>query len=50
MNQFVYRYDRFKNSEKIEGEDDVSENDAEKDIDGKTDTDAAEQNGTESNI
>lgn len=41
-----YRYDRFKNSEKTE-EGDVSENDAEKDVDNKTD--ATEQNGTVSN-
>lgn len=45
-----HRYDRFKNSEKADEEGDVSENDAEKDIDNKTDTDAAEQNGTESNV
>lgn len=45
----IYRYDRFKNSEKTE-EGDVSENDAEKDVDSKNIPDAAEQNGTESNI
>lgn len=42
-----YRYDRFKNSEKTE-DGDVSETDAEKDVDNKSET--VEQNGTESNI
>lgn len=50
MHRFVHRYDRFKNSEKTEGVD-ISENDVDKDADdSKNDADAAEQNGSESNI